>query len=40
MRGLIASHLARGGLVLLTSHQQIDFAGQRVQRIRLDDGPR
>jgi heme exporter protein A len=40
MRGLIASHLARSGLVLLTSHQEIDFAGQRVQRIRLDDGPR
>jgi heme exporter protein A len=37
MRSLFAAHLSRGGLVVLTSHQEIDFAGQRVQRIQLGE---
>jgi len=36
VHGLIATHLARGGMVLLTSHQEIDFSGARVQRVRMD----
>ena len=40
MRALISAHLGRDGMVLLTSHQEIDFAGQRVQRIRLDEQAR
>jgi heme exporter protein A len=38
VRSLLAAHLARGGLVLLTSHQEMGLAGLRVQRIRLGDG--
>jgi heme exporter protein A len=37
LRTLIAAHLGRGGLVVLTSHQEIDFSAQRVRRIHLDD---
>jgi heme exporter protein A len=40
MRGLIAAHLARAGLVLLTSHQEIDLGGQRVQRLQMGEGAR
>jgi heme exporter protein A len=39
LRSLLGTHLARGGLVVLTSHQEMDFSGLRVQRIRLGDGP-
>jgi heme exporter protein A len=38
VRSLLGAHLARGGLVVLTSHQEMDFGGLRVQRIRLGDG--
>jgi heme exporter protein A len=37
MRTLIAAHLERGGLVLLTSHQDIGLAGRRVQRVHLGE---
>jgi heme exporter protein A len=37
VRGLIGAHLERGGLVLLTSHQEIGFEGRRVLRMRLGE---
>lgn len=37
VQSLVLSHLARGGLVVLTSHQDMAFTGARVQRIRLDE---
>jgi ABC-type transport system involved in cytochrome c biogenesis ATPase subunit len=36
VRTEVAAHLARGGCVVLTSHQDVDVAGFRVQRMRLD----
>jgi heme exporter protein A len=37
VHSLLLAHLARGGCVLLTSHQEMDLGGAPVQRIRLDD---
>lgn len=36
VRAQLAAHLARGGLVVLTSHQDVDLSRLRVQRLRLD----
>jgi heme exporter protein A len=36
VRAEVVAHLARGGCVILTSHQDVDLAGVRVQRMRLD----
>ncbi len=36
VRGHLEAHLARGGLVVLTSHQEVDLSRMRVQRLRLD----
>lgn len=36
VRDLIAAQLAGGGVVVLTSHQEIDFPGVMVNRLRLD----
>lgn len=36
VREQIALHLAHGGVVVLTSHQDVDFAGLRVQRLQLN----
>ncbi len=36
VRSLIAEHLDAGGCVVLTSHQDVDFSGLRVRRLRLD----
>ncbi len=35
VRGELDVHLARGGLVILTSHQEVDFAGLRTRRLQL-----
>lgn len=36
VRDLIAAQLSHGGVVVLTSHQEIDFPGVAVKRLRLD----
>jgi heme exporter protein A len=36
VRGLVSGQLSAGGAVVLTSHQEIDFPGMRVRRLRLD----
>ncbi|MGH6692619.1 MAG: cytochrome c biogenesis heme-transporting ATPase CcmA [Gammaproteobacteria bacterium] len=36
VRGQLEAHLGRGGLVVLTSHQDVDLSRMRVQRLRLD----
>jgi heme exporter protein A len=36
VREQIGIHLERGGVVLLTSHQEIDFDGLRVRHLQLD----
>ena len=36
VRAELAAHLARDGVVVLTTHQGVDFAGLRVQRLQLD----
>jgi heme exporter protein A len=36
LRTELAAHLARAGCLVLTSHQDMDLAGFRVQRMRLD----
>jgi heme exporter protein A len=36
VRGHLEAHLARGGLVVLTSHQDVDLSRMRVRRLRLD----
>jgi heme exporter protein A len=35
--GLCAGHLARGGLLVLTSHQDVDIVAQTLQSIELQD---
>jgi heme exporter protein A len=36
IRGMIAAHLSQHGVVVLTSHQEVDFAGATMRRLRLD----
>jgi ABC-type transport system involved in cytochrome c biogenesis ATPase subunit len=36
VRGHLEAHLAGGGLVVLTSHQDVDLSRLRVQRLKLD----
>jgi heme exporter protein A len=35
VRGRIAAHLGRGGVVVLTSHQEVNLSGLRVRRLAL-----
>ncbi|SFW36925.1 cytochrome c biogenesis heme-transporting ATPase CcmA [Nitrosovibrio sp. Nv17] len=35
MQGLMESHLARGGMIVMTTHQDIDIAAPAVQRLQL-----
>jgi heme exporter protein A len=36
LRLLLAAHLERDGILVLTTHQEIDVAPQRMERLRLD----
>ena len=36
LRQLLIAHPDRGGLLVLTTHQEIDVAPERMERIRLD----
>lgn len=38
VREQIAAHLARGGVVVLTSHQEVDLRGLRVHKLLLGEG--
>lgn len=35
VRGCISEHLGRGGIVVLTSHQEVELSGLRVRKLRL-----
>jgi len=35
IRAMVGAHLARGGVVVLTSHQEMDFSGAALRRLRL-----
>jgi heme exporter protein A len=35
LAGVISAHLQRGGMAVLTSHQQVDIAGATVQTLEL-----
>jgi heme exporter protein A len=36
LRRLLATHVEGGGILVLTTHQEIDVAPERTQRLRLD----